>query len=165
MTNDDLVHETAKRIHAVTESITSAAMSGLAQQGDTSPPHHLYVMLTAACAAINAAAKIMTMPLGDHESEEARHWSQEPTDRRAIVAAAMLLARCMVPTHDGMNMEVNAANIKAALHATEKVLGVIDTTIFSENMMKAANKCSAPVNFLDNGGHEIGDLDQNRTLN
>lgn len=165
MTNDDLVHETAKRIHAVTESITSAALSGMAQQGDTSPPHHLYVMLTAACAAINVAAKIMTMPLADNDSEEARRWSQEPADRRAIVAASMLLARCMIPTQDGVNMEVNAANIKAAINATEKVLGVIDTTIFTANMMNAANKCQAPVNFLDNSGHDIGDLDQNRTLN
>lgn len=163
--DDDLTHETAQKLHSIIESMTAGALSAMTARGDRCPPHHLYVCLTAACAAIHTAAKIMTMPVAEPESEEATGWADGPPDRRAIVAAAMLLARCMLPSQTGMTLEINPGNVKAALSATEKVLGVVDTTIFSRPMVEAADKWPVPTNFLDNTrSDDSGDLSQNRIL-
>lgn len=148
--DDEAAHQIAKRIHRLTDSLSQGALDDLLKAGDRKPPDHLYVMISAACSAIGLAAKIMTMPNVKEDTPEAQEWSDTPPQRAAIVAAALLLARCMLPYKGGMRIEVTPVNIRAALVATEKVLGVLDRNMFSSSMLEVADARKTPDHFLDN---------------
>jgi hypothetical protein len=148
------VEDAAQKAFTINEAATMAVVSDLIDKGDQIAPHHLYVVLTAAAAAIQIAAKIMAMPDTHKGSIEADNWSEGPADRNAILAASLLLSRCLIPTQQGFTMEFNPTNIHAALAEAAKVTGNPDTSIFTKRMVDAAKKFPLPEHFFDNNRPE-----------
>src|SRR6267154_5374292 len=72
------VGDEASAIFNAVEDATYEVLRGMQQKGDEQQPHHLYVVLTAAAAAIQIAAKIMSAP-HDKTHEEFMAWVEEPT--------------------------------------------------------------------------------------
>lgn len=151
------VGEEASAIFNAVEDATYEVLRGMQQRGDEQQPHHLYVVLTAAAAAIQIAAKIMSSP-NDKTAEEFAAWVEEPVDRTAILAAALLVSRCMLPGKQGVNFEFNPPNIKAAMDAVKKVTGNDGAAVLNQQMVVSAQKHAAPVHFFDNSRDQFGDL-------
>jgi hypothetical protein len=156
------VDRVAGQIYKQTEMVLTRALQELSSIGDNIQPHHLFIVLQSASAGLIVAAKLMTIP--DAEAEEDAYWPSGPTDRTAIVAAALLAARCLVPISDGFKFDFGPLDIKAALDATARVLGGFDQTILTKPMVSAANSYPSPDHFLDNTYHNDG-LDGLHTIN
>lgn len=147
----DLLSSVTNAIFDITFKNTTVAVSGLKDHGNHKTPEHLYVALAAAAGAINLAAKIMTMPGHDHDEDVVNAWAEGPPDRVAVVAAALLMARCFIPMEGPHHkFEFNPINIKAALEATAKILGTKNESVFAKGMVEAANSFKCPDHFLDN---------------
>jgi hypothetical protein len=166
-THNEDVEEAAQKAFSINEATTMAVVSELQNKGDKMAPHHLYVVLTAAAAAIQIAARIMSMPeVDDINDPEAEVWASGPVNRNAVLAASLLLSRCLLPSEDGMTFEFNPINVRAALEATKNITGNADTSMFTQQMVKAANKFPLPGHFFDNSrSADVVDLSKFRVLN
>lgn len=146
-------HEAFQKV----EDITYELMRNMQERGDNQQPHHLYVVLTAMAAAAQVAAKIMSAPM-DLEHDEFMEWSQRPAERTAVLAAALLMARCLLPTTDGFAFDFNAQNVCAAIEATKQVTGNTDVSLLNRKMRESAARYASPTHFFDNSRDEFGDL-------
>ena len=155
--DDTDVGEAAHDAFQKVENITYDIMRGMQENGDNQQPHHLYVVLTAMAAAAQVAAKIMSAPM-DLDHEEFMEWSAKPAERTAVLAAALLMARCLLPTKDGFAFDFNSQNICAAIEATKAVSNNSDVSLLNRKMREAAARCAAPTHFFDNSRDEFGDL-------
>ncbi len=163
--DDEALSEAAQKTFNIVESLSYAALGGLQQRGDHSPPHHLFLVLTAAAAAIQIAAKIMSAP-DDKSEAEFMEWVAEPAERTAVLVASLLLSRCLLPTKDGFAFEFNPININAAIAAMNKVVGKDDSSVLTKQMVEAASKYSTPAHFFDNTrSADMTDLGSHRTIN
>lgn len=154
---DESVGDIGGKGFQIVEEAVFELLRGLQRKGDHQQMHHLVVTLTAAAAAIQVAAKIMSAP---HEKteEEFMAWSEQPADRTAVLAAALLVSRCMLPCKEGVNIEFTPTNILAAVEAVKKVTGNDDTSVLSKQMMAAVKKFATPAHFFDNTRDSFGDL-------
>lgn len=132
--------------HGVERALTEA-LTAMKAGGDDQTPHHLYVALLTAASAINIAAKLMSMPA---EKEEVEKWAAGGSNRSSVLAAALLLARCVIPNDTGFLVEYNPTNILAAMEAAEKITGHNNDAQFTPAMVSAARKQTAPMHFFDN---------------
>lgn len=155
--DNEKVTTAACELFHIVEDATFTSIRGMQKNGDHQAPNHLYVVLTAAAAAIQLAAKIMSAP-EDKTDEEFMAWSEEPANRSAVLAAALLLSRCLLPNKDGLALDFNGTNLCAALEAVKKVTGNNDLSIFNKTMVKAAKECASPTHFFDNSHDEFGGL-------
>lgn len=162
---DENLKEIAQKTFQAVESLSYAALGGLQQHGDNNPPHHLYLALTAAAAAIQIAAKIMSAPEDKSESDFMR-WAEEPAERIAILAASLLMARCLLPTKNGFQFEFNPPNVNAAIDAMNRVTGRDESSVLTKGMVKAASHYATPEHFFDNTrSYQSEDQGSYRTLN
>lgn len=155
--HDEYMAEASQDAFHKVEVIVHELIVGLQQKGDHHQPHHLYVILTAMAAAAQVAAKIMSVPQGQTDEEYAA-WVEKPVDRTAILAAALLMSRCLLPTKDGIAFDFNSLNICAAIEATKQITGNPDVSVLNENMRVAAARYATPARFFDNSRDEFGDL-------
>jgi len=164
-TEESILDETAKKTFDIVENLSYAALGSLQQRGDNAPPHHLYLVLTAAAAAIQIAAKIMSAP-ENKTDDEFLQWAEEPAERTAVLVASLLLSRCLLPTKNGFTFEFNPMNINAAIAAMNKVVGKDSSSMLTKAMVETANKFSTPTHFFDNTrSADITDLGSHRTIN
>jgi len=155
--NDDSVNETAYKGFKEIEDTVYKLILEMQERGDNDQPHHLCVVLTMMAGAAQVAAKIMSTPL-DLELEEFMAWSEKPAERTAVLAAALLMTRCLLPTKDGFTFDFNPQNICAAIEATKRVSGNSDVSLLNKKMREAAAKYASPTHFFDNSRDEFGDL-------
>jgi hypothetical protein len=135
-------------IYNAVKDLTTQTIRIMQRHDDCCTPNHLYVCLSAAAGAIAVAAKLMSIP--DIEGEELARWADLPATREAILAAALLMTRCTVPASDGVVIEYNAANIKAALEAMAKVTGNSDYSMLAPQLVETVSKLPPTEHFFDN---------------
>lgn len=159
-----LVAENADKVFHTVEAVSMAVLTSLQHSGITAPPQHLYVILTAAAAAIQIAAKIMSMP--EKDAKDMEEWAEAPADRTAVLTAALLMTRCLLPNKEGFTFEFNPLNILAAIDAMKKITGNGDTSMLTKGMVEAAFAYTSPDHFFDNTrNNDPVDLSKFRTLN
>jgi hypothetical protein len=162
-TKNDNLAEIAGGTHNVVEKIVIQTVRLMQEHGDLSAPNHLYVCLSAAAAALEVAAKIMSVP-EDLSKEELEGWSAEPATRTAILASALLLSRCVLPCNDGIVIEYSSLNIKATLDALTKITGNPDYSMLAPQLVKAADGQRSPDHFFDNTRGRVVETEGTNTI-
>ena len=154
---DESVTAVAQELFNIVEDATYTSIRGMQQKGDHQAPNHLYVILTAAAAAIQFAAKIISQP-EDMTNEENKAWAEKPANRTAILTSALILSRCLLPYKDGVALDFNGANICAAVEAMKKVTGNSNVSDLNKILVEIAERHASPVHFFDNSRDQFGDL-------
>jgi hypothetical protein len=131
----------------IVEDVLGASLAGMADNGNKNISQHLYVCVATAAAALQLAAKIMTMPPTDEDVEQ---WNDGPVDRVAVLAASLLVSRCFIPGTDSFTIDYSPENILAAIDATEKITGKNNDAVYTPSMVKVARQYAAPAGFFDN---------------
>jgi len=146
---NDTAADIGGEIYNTVKDLTTQTVRIMQQHDDYCPPNHLYICLSAAAGALAVAAKLMSVP-EDIEGEELARWADLPASREAILAAALLVARCTVPVPDGTIIEYSPPNIKATLEALTKVTGNPDYSMLAPGLVNTTTKLPPTGHFFEN---------------